>query len=110
MTYQTITLTVPETLYRRLETQARTAARPVEEVAARVLTRNLPPLVEDELPPALRAELKAMSHLSDESLWQIAESTMNPMPVSHDFNLHLTRTSSADRSGRAPSMWLLPVR
>jgi hypothetical protein len=108
MTYQTITLTVPEALYRRLETQARTAARSVEEVAARALTRNLPPPVEDDLPPTLRAELKAMSRLSDESLWRIAESTMNPDKVAlYDVLLERHQTGALTPEGQE---WLTRLR
>jgi len=81
MTVQTITLNVPETLYKQLEAQARAAARSLEEVATQTLARNLPPPVEDDLSPAMRAELNAMKRLSDESLWQIAESTVNPDKV-----------------------------
>jgi hypothetical protein len=50
----------------------------VSEVAVQALARSLPPPVEEDLPPVLRAELKAMKRLSDESLWQIAQSAMNP--------------------------------
>ena len=108
MTQQTITLTVPEALYRRLETQARTAARSVEEVATRVLTRNLPPPVEDDLPPTLRAELKAMSRLSDESLWQIAESTMNSDKVAlYDVLLERRQADTLTLEGQE---WLTRLR
>ncbi|MBK9231654.1 MAG: hypothetical protein WAW03_15135 [Anaerolineae bacterium] len=108
MTYQTITLTVPENLYKRLETQARAAARSVEEVAARALIRSLPPPVEADLPPALRAELKAMSHLSDETLWQIADSTMNPDKVAlHEVLLERNQSGALTPEGR---QWLTRLR
>jgi hypothetical protein len=38
--------------------------------------RRLPP-VEEDLPPALGAELESMAALSDDMLWQIAQSSMN---------------------------------
>ncbi|PKO20674.1 MAG: hypothetical protein CVU38_18860 [Chloroflexi bacterium HGW-Chloroflexi-1] len=108
MTYQTITLTVPETLYTRLQTQARTTARSVEEVAARTLARRLPPPVEEDLPPALRAELKAMGHLSDDSLWQIAGSAMNPDKVAlYDVLLERHQTGALTVEGQE---WLARLR
>ena len=77
MSVRTVTLKLPEHLYERLETQAQAATRSVDEIVVQALARSLPPLVEEDLPPALQAELEAMEHLSDEALWQIAESTMN---------------------------------
>ena len=81
MTVQTITLGLPEVVHRQLERQARAKTRPIEEVALQALTRSLPPPVEDDLPAALRAELRAMRHLSDKSLWDIAAGMMNPDKV-----------------------------
>ena len=77
MSVRTVTFKLPEHLYEQLETQARAVTRSVDEIVVQVLARSLPPLVEKDLPQALQAELEAMDHLSDEALWQIAESTMN---------------------------------
>jgi len=108
MTYQTITLTVPDTLYARLQTRARTTARTVEEVAARTLAHRLPPPVEEDLPPALRAELRAMSRLSDESLWQIAESRANPdKEALYDVLLERLHAGTLTPDGRE---WLARLR
>lgn len=73
---RTVTLNLPEELYEQLEAQAQAAARSVDEVVVQTLTCSLPP-VEDDLPLAIQAELKAMAQLSDETLWQIAQGSMN---------------------------------
>jgi hypothetical protein len=108
MTVQTITLSLPETLRKQLEAQARAKARSLEEVAVQVLVRSLPPPVEDDLPLALQAELKAMRHLSDESLWQIAESTMNADKVAlYDVLLERLHANMLTPEGRE---WLARLR
>lgn len=108
MTIQTITLGLPETIRKQLESQARAKARPIEEVALQALTRSLPPPVEDDLPAALRAELKAMSRLSDQSLWDIAAGTMNPDKVAlYDVLLERLQDQTLTSEGRE---WLARLR
>ena len=68
-----LTLNLSERLYEHLYSQAQATARTVNEVVEERLIRSIPPL-EDDLPPAIRAELVAMERLSDHALWQIAES------------------------------------
>lgn len=75
------TVTLPETVYARLSAQAQAADRSVDELVLHNLLRTLPPPVEDDLPVRLQAELEAMTHLSDDGLWQLARSTMNPDKV-----------------------------
>ena len=75
------TVTLPETVYARLSAQAQATDRSVDELVLRNLLRALPPPVEDDLPPRLQAELEAMAHLSDDGLWQLARSVMNPDKV-----------------------------
>ncbi len=78
MTQQTLTLTVSQELYQNLQNQADVLARPIAEVAVQILAHHTPmPPIEDDLPADLQAELAAMAHLSDELLWQIAESCYN---------------------------------
>jgi len=108
MTVQTITLGLPETIRKELESQARAKARPIEEVALQALTRSLPPPVEDDLPASLRAELKAMSRLSDRSLWDIAAGTMNPDKVAlYDVLLERLQDQTLTSEGRE---WLARLR
>jgi hypothetical protein len=75
MTSQTITLQLPEEIYRRLKRVSQVTQRSLEEVAFQSLQGNLPPSV-DDLPPELQAECAAMQALSDESLWQIARQSL----------------------------------
>lgn len=42
------------------------------------LTSVVEAVVEDDLPAPLQAKLKALGQLSDEALWAIAQSTLNP--------------------------------
>jgi hypothetical protein len=108
MSMRTVTLELPEHLYNRLETQAQAATRSVDEIVIQTLTRSLPPLVEKDLPPVLQAELEAMEHLSDEALWQIAQSTMNRDKVAlYDVLLERHQTSSLTPEGRE---WLTHLR
>lgn len=108
MTVQTITLGLPEAIRKQLESQARAKARSIEEVAIQALARSLPPTVEDDLPVALRAELKAMSRLSDSSLWDIAEGTMNPDKVAlYDVLLERLQDHTLTPEGRE---WLARLR
>lgn len=78
MSGYTITMTLPNNLYERLQNRARAMKISVGEVVTETLIRSLPPLVESDLPLGLQSELRAMEHLSDEALWQIAEGTLNP--------------------------------
>ena len=108
MTVQTITLGLPETIRKQLESQARAKARPIEEVALQVLTRSLPPPVEDDLPASLRAELRAMNRLSDQSLGDIAAGTMNPDKVAlYDVLLERLQDQTLTSEGRE---WLARLR
>jgi hypothetical protein len=71
------TVTLPEMLYERLAAQAEAVDRSVDEVVLQNLLRTLPPEVEDDLPSNLQIELEAMALLSDDGLWQLAQSAMN---------------------------------
>lgn len=108
MTVQTITLNLPEAIHKQLARQARAKARPIEEVAVQALVRSMPPPVEDDLSPSLRAELNAMRRLSDSSLWDIAKSVMNPDKVAlYDVLLDRLRDHTLTPEGRE---WLVPLR
>ena len=77
----THTVTVPEALYDRLSAQADEANRSVDELVLQNLLRSFPPEIEDDLPLHLQTELEAMAYLSDDGLWQLAQSVMNPDKV-----------------------------
>jgi hypothetical protein len=71
-------VTIPENLYRALERQAKIAHRSVDDIVEQTLTRHMPApvTVEDDLPPLLQMELRAMEQLSDTALWSLARSVM----------------------------------
>jgi hypothetical protein len=76
MSGRTITVTLPEGLYERVQTTARASARSVEEVCAQSIALSLPEF-EDELPPPLREELARLSLLSDSELATVAHGMMD---------------------------------
>jgi hypothetical protein len=67
-------LTVPDDVFRRARKLAEQTARPVDKVMIEHL-RTLPPSL-PALPPEEEAELEALAHLSDDTLWTIAREQM----------------------------------
>jgi len=74
MTFQTITLQVPETIYKSARRTAKVVKRPVEEVLLNVLKSSLPPL--EGLPPDMARELTELEQLTDKKLCSVARSTL----------------------------------
>ena len=74
---QTITLQLPEMLYRRLEQTARATQRPLDEVVLHALEAGSPPFWEDA-PEEFQSDLAAMDRMDDAALWQIAQSRRSP--------------------------------
>jgi len=108
MSVRTLTVTLPEHVYERLKAKAEAASRSLDELVVQTLARDLPPTVEEDLPPALKEELEAMAHLSDEALWQIAQSSMNPDKVAlYDVLLERHRTGTLTPEGQE---WLTRLR
>ncbi len=70
MAVQTITLRLPEDIYRRLQRAAQLTKRPLEDVMFQTIRGNLPPTV-DDLPADLQEDLAAMANLGDEALWAV---------------------------------------
>ncbi|HLF88942.1 MAG TPA: hypothetical protein VI451_08370 [Anaerolineales bacterium] len=98
---RTLTLTLPDYVYQELQNQAKATTRPLDEVASQVIIQNLAPKIEEDLPPALRAELDAMSVLSDETIWQIADSQMNQDKVAlYDVLLERLKNGSLTPEGQ----------
>ncbi|MEW5986842.1 MAG: hypothetical protein AB1791_09425 [Chloroflexota bacterium] len=73
---QTVTLTLPEALYRSAYQVAEAARQPIEVVLRESLAHTLPPL--DDLAPEEAAELATLSLLDDASLWHEGEATLAP--------------------------------
>ncbi len=76
MPAQTVTLTLPETLYERAKETAQAIDRSLEQVLTQSIALSLPAL-ETDLPPDMRSELTALSLFSDDELRTIARSTMD---------------------------------
>lgn len=77
MTTQTITLKLPEPLYRSARQVAEATRRPLEAILTDSIARTLPPL--DDVSPAEAAELAKLASFDDASLWREARATMNPV-------------------------------
>ena len=69
-------LTVPDDVVRRARRLAEQSSLPVDKVMIEHL-RTLPPAL-PLLPAEEEAELDALSHLSDDTLWTIAREQMEP--------------------------------
>ncbi len=76
MTLQTITLTVPDSVYQRAQRAAEALQRPTEDMLVDTLDATLPSL--DDVPAEMAGELAAMALLSDEVLENMARATMPP--------------------------------
>jgi hypothetical protein len=76
MSGRTITVTLPEVLYKRVKITAEASARSVEDVCAQSIALSLPEL-EGDLPSEVRSELAALSLLSDVELENVAHGCMN---------------------------------
>jgi hypothetical protein len=74
MATETMTIQVPEVLYRRLERLAALTHRPLESLVVQTLSSSIPPLP-DDLPPPAREALTALEGLNDDALWQVIRGT-----------------------------------
>jgi hypothetical protein len=73
MLAETVTLKIPEILYRRLQSTAQSTQRSLDDVILHALQVGSPP-VWDDVPAEFQADLAAMDRLDDAALWQIARS------------------------------------
>lgn len=71
MATDSITIHLPDDLYRRLERLAVLTQQPLEGVIVKTLASNVPPLP-DDLPAATRDALEALEALSDDDLARLA--------------------------------------
>ncbi|MGH7601230.1 MAG: hypothetical protein ACREOI_33140 [bacterium] len=72
---QTITISLPDKVYQRLQHAAASAGKAEHELAAQSVQESLPPLM-DAIPARYRDELRAMEKLANDELWTIARSTV----------------------------------
>lgn len=77
MTTQTLTLQLPEALFRYLEQIARATHQPLERIAAQSIAGNLPPSI-SQAPPEIQAEIAALQTLSPSELKSIADVEVPP--------------------------------
>ncbi len=70
---QTVSVSLPEKIYHRLQYAAQIAGKPLHEVAARSIAESLPPLM-DSIPARYREEISALEKLDDKELWVISRS------------------------------------
>jgi len=73
---QTVTISLPKTIYRRLQYAAKSAGRPIHELAAQSVREILPPVM-DAIPLRFRDNLRDMEKLADGELWSIARSRVD---------------------------------
>lgn len=71
MSYQQITISLPDTLFIRLQQAAQATQQSLPDVMLRALQLGSPPSWSDA-PANLQADIAALDRLDDDSLWQIA--------------------------------------
>ena len=74
MTYQTVTLNVPETVYQQIWKAAERIKRPVADILVEAITAAAPAM--ESAGRKSRSALAQMAYLNDAALWQAARSTM----------------------------------
>ena len=82
MLAETVTLKIPEILYRRLQSTAQSTHRSLDDVILHALQVGSPP-VWDDVPAEFQADLAAMDRLDDTALWQIARSRKTEAEMDH---------------------------
>ena len=75
MTWQTVTLELPETLYRFARQMAEATQTPLEVVLRDSIAHTLPPL--DDVTPGEATELARLASLDDSALWREARAMMD---------------------------------
>ena len=74
MSTQNVTLSLPETLYLRLQQTAQATHQSLTEILLHAVQVGCPPGWE-EAPAAFQADLATLDRLDDEALWRIAKSS-----------------------------------
>lgn len=93
MTIQTVTLDLPEALYRQIQRAAKRVKRPINDILIEAVTAVAP--VVDTASSELRSSLAQMAYLNDATLLQAARSTI---PVEQRERLELLHH---EQQGRA---------
>jgi hypothetical protein len=74
MTAHSVTVDVPEILFRRIERTAKGLNQPMSQALLKIVESNLPSL--DKVPAQYRTELEAMESWTDQHLWRAVRETM----------------------------------
>ena len=94
MLTETVTLHIPENIYRRLTYTAQATRRTLEDIILHALTVGGPPAW-DDVPPEFQTDLAPMDKLEDDALWQIARSRKLPAEMErYDSLLERNKTRS----------------
>jgi hypothetical protein len=75
MATRTVTLELPDSIYRTARRVAEATHQPLEAVLQASIAHALPPL--DDVPPAQAEDLAALALLDDGALWRAARATMS---------------------------------
>jgi len=76
MAHRMVTVALPDALYERARETATTASISLEQALTQFIALSLP-VLEDDLPAAMRSELAALPLMSDAELWRIANGMMS---------------------------------
>jgi hypothetical protein len=72
---QEITLSLPKTVYKRIQNAAKKTRRPIKDVLVEAVTAVAPFM--EASPGKIHPEMAQMAYLNDAALWQAARATMN---------------------------------
>ena len=92
MTVYPVVVELPANIFERVERAAKGLKQPIPQAMVRIVEAGLPSLT--KVPPEYRSELEALEAMSDEELWEIAQSEM---PAAQQRQLgHLLRKNQAE--------------
>jgi predicted DNA-binding protein len=74
---QTVTLELPDDVYKRLRHIAKATGQPMKRMLLKVFEAGLPPGVED-VPLEYREDIAKLELISDDELWRIARRDLSP--------------------------------
>ncbi len=77
MTVQSVTVTLPEPIVKRLQQAAQTMQLSVGDVLAQTIRGNLPPALAD-LPDDMQADFALLQNADSATLWRIAQESLPP--------------------------------
>lgn len=101
MNVQTITLHLPQDIFRRLQHMADATRQPLEDIVFQTIQGNLPPSV-DDLPSELQNALASLQNLSDQALWAVVKEPFPPDQWHrHEHLLHKNQAGTLTDAERA---------